>query len=284
MESAQDNWPEAPGSPVPHPIDRSVTIGVTRLDGVPLAKITEQEVVDLVCEELSAGRGGRIATLNTERLRGLKRKPETWRLIQDGVLLVADGMPLVWASRVQGDPLPGRVNGTNLLCALCEAASRKHVPIFLLGAPPGIAAAAAHNLREKYPDLSVYGTLSPPLGFDRQAETMSELADTLAPMGPGVVFCAFGFPKEEMVMEYLSASNPDQWFVTCGGSLEMIAHQVRRAPIWMQATGLEWLVRLAQEPRRLAGRYLRRDLPYLVGLMRRSTVVRYRSRGPARSR
>lgn len=261
-----------------------MTNGVTRLDGFEIMKLVEEEVVDLVCEALSVGRGGRIVTVNVDRLRGLTLEPSTRRLVEPDVVLVADGMPLVWASRLQGDALPGRVNGTNLLFALCEAAATQHLPVFLLGAPPGIGAKAAHNLREKFPDLSVFGTLSPPLGFEFQAGSMSELAHALAPMGPGIVFCAFGFPKEEMVMASLSAANSDQWFVTCGGSLEMLVGAKRRAPAWMQATGLEWLVRLVQEPRRLAGRYLKRDLPYLVGLMGRCVVVRYRKRKPASDR
>lgn len=253
-------------------------IDVTHLDGVAIAKLTEETLVDLVCDELSAGHGGRIAPVNTDVLRGLTREPSTRDLFADGVLSVADGMPLVWASRIQGDPLPGRVNGTNLLFALCGAASNRGLPVFLLGAPPGIAAKAACKLQERYPALSVFGTSSPPLGFDRQPERMSELARAIAAMGPGIVFCAFGFPKQEMVMQYLSASNSEQWFVACGGSLEMIAGAVRRAPRWMQASGLEWLVRLGQEPRRLAGRYLKRDLPYLVGLMGRAVAVRRRNR------
>jgi N-acetylglucosaminyldiphosphoundecaprenol N-acetyl-beta-D-mannosaminyltransferase len=252
----------------------------TRLDGFEIAKLMEEEVVALVCEALANGRGGRIITVNVDRLRGLSRLPTGRYLAGPDVLLVADGMPLVWASRIQGDPLPGRVNGTNLLCALCEAASKREVPVFLLGAPPGIAADAARNLEERYPGLCVFGTSSPQWGFERQPERMAELARAIGPMGPGIVFCALGFPKEETVMEYLSASNPDQWFVTCGGSLEMLAGVVRRAPPWMQAAGLEWLARLVQEPTRLAGRYLQRDLPYLLGLMGRSMAARYRNRMP----
>ena len=271
-----------PDSLLSVPNQRHARVDTIVLDGVELAKVTERDIVARVVDELSLGHGGRIATVNTDILRGLNRDPSTMRLVEGDVLAVADGMPLVWASRIQGDPLPGRVNGTNLLLALCEAAGARRLPIFLLGAPPGVAATAASILEKRFPGLGVFGTSSPAQGFELDPERMAEVARDLAPMGPGIVFCAFGFPKQEIVMDHLSASNPDKWFVACGGSLEMITGAVKRAPWWMQASGLEWLVRLVQEPRRLAGRYLKRDLPYLLGLMGRSLAARRRDRNSDR--
>lgn len=176
-------------------------------------------------------------------------------IIRDADLSVADGMPLVWASRLLGCPLPGRVNGTNLMIALCEMAAREGRSIYLLGGKPGSAELAVSKLRERFPDLRVVGIDCPPHGFHENPEMDAAVCRRIDEAEPHLLFAALGSPKQE----YWLGSHTHvgaKVMLGIGGSFELIGGVTRRAPRLLQEMGLEWLWRLMMEPRRLWKRYL----------------------------
>jgi N-acetylglucosaminyldiphosphoundecaprenol N-acetyl-beta-D-mannosaminyltransferase len=252
--------------------DQEVTdVRRVSIDGVGFDVVTEAQVAARVMDELADGRGGYIVTPNVDIHRQLRR-PEHADIARRADLVVADGMPIVWASRLQGDPLPERVSGASLVWALSRAAAARGRTVFLLGAQPEVAAVAAEVLAQRVPGLVVVGTCSPEPGFERSEEQFAGITELLVRTAPDLVFCAFGFPKQERCMERLVDHLPTAWFLGCGGSLDFIAGRTRRAPGLVQRAGLEWLHRLAQEPRRLGRRYLVHGLPHAARLLVRSAV------------
>lgn len=236
------------------------------LYGATLAAITESESVRVVMEELDAGRGGWLMTLNLDHLRRAVLNPVYGAMVARTDLLVADGMPLIWASRLQKTPLPERVTGSNLIWSMSAEAAARGRSIFLLGGANDVAFRSAEILGGRYPRLRVAGVYVPPFGFDSDVLEMEKLIQVVCASQSQIVYVALGSPKEDALIEQLRAQLPHAWFVGVGISFSWVAGVLPRAPLWMQQAGLEWLHRLWQEPRRLGRRYLVDDLPFAFQL------------------
>src|SRR5262249_19459814 len=204
------------------------------------------------------------------------------RLNDQAAFILADGMPLVWWSRLGPRPLPERVAGSDLVYGMCERAAAKGPRVYFLGAGPGVADDAAAALVKRYPRLQIAGTECPPFRALTAVEEREQLARIRASR-VDVLFVAFGQPKGELWIADRLDRLGGPVSVQVGASLDFVAGRVKRSPVWMRKTGLEWLYRLAQEPRRLAARYLdnfrflfkavfaarfRRERGQLVGLRR----------------
>lgn len=246
--------------------------------GVAVDPIREEDVVAWVAAELAAGRGGRIVTPNVDICRAVSRDPGLAGLVAGAELVVADGMPLVWAARLNGTPLPGRVTGADLIWSLSAMAAANGLPVHLLGGPPGVAERAAERLTASLPGLKVCGVDAPPYGFDRTPQGLDRVRRTVVTARPALVFAGLGFPRQDLLAARLREDLPGTWFLGCGAAIGFAAGTVPRAPGWMRRAGLEWLHRLATEPRRLAGRYLRDDLPFSARLLASGAARRLRSR------
>lgn len=243
------------------------------LDGTGIDRITEAEVVVVVRDALAHGRGGRILTPNIDILRRAQTDEEVREHLHDADLIVADGMPLVWASRLGGRPLPERVAGSSLIWSLSAGLGHDGRSIFVIGGATGGgreadgATRAADRLSAACPGLRVAGTLCPAYGFERNPSGYDDVCARVAEARPDLVFVGLGFPKQERMIARLRAVAPQAWFLGCGAAVNFVAGDVDRAPRWMQRTGLEWAHRLGTEPRRLASRYLRHDAPYALRLL-----------------
>jgi N-acetylglucosaminyldiphosphoundecaprenol N-acetyl-beta-D-mannosaminyltransferase len=237
------------------------------LAGVRINNLDETAVINHVLSEQAAGRGGRVVTPNVDHLRQIHADNDLQSLVGESDLVIADGMPLIWASRLRKTPLAERVTGAQLIWSLSGAASDRDVPVFLLGGASGVAERAGEAITNRYPRLRLAGTHCPPLGFENDSDQIQEIVARIGETSPGVIFCGLGFPKQERLMAILADRFPEAWLVGCGASLAMAAGDVRRAPKWMQSMGLEWLCRLAQEPRRLFSRYIVHDIPFALLLL-----------------
>jgi exopolysaccharide biosynthesis WecB/TagA/CpsF family protein len=247
--------------------------------GLRFAAVDEATVVDAVVSEAEAGHGGWFATVNVDILRRAVNDPRLMGLLRRASFVVADGAPLVWASRLARTPLPERITGSTLIWSLSRAASTRQLSVFLLGGNPGVAALAADALRKSIPDLQIAGVHCPPFGFERVPEEHQRIEDALRSTAPRFVFCGLGFPKQEFLIERLIGEFASAWFMPCGAGLSFAAGERTRAPVWMQSVGLEWVSRLVQEPGRLFRRYVVDDLPFAVELLARSSLG-----APARDR
>jgi N-acetylglucosaminyldiphosphoundecaprenol N-acetyl-beta-D-mannosaminyltransferase len=264
--------PESPASACPGVHQRRRVV----LDGVALDGCSEHDAVVTTVMSARAGRGGWIVTVNVDILRSLRRDAALRRLVSQASLVVADGMPLVWAARLRDEPLAGRVTGASLIFSLVAAAAEADLSVYLLGGPPGSAAAAADVFVHSHPALRVVGTDSPPMGFEGDATAVGRVFDGVVEAGPDIVFCGLGFPKQEQVILRLRRALPCTWFVGCGAAIAFASGFRRRAPDWMQDRGLEWVHRLGAEPRRLFRRYVIDDAPYATAVLARSAVARVR--------
>ncbi len=236
--------------------------------------LTQQQVVNTVRAGWASGHGGSIIPVNIDVALAATRDRTLAELIARGSLVVADGMPLVWAARAKGDVLPERVAGSSLIAPLCAAAAADGRSVYLFGGAAGVPQRAAEALAARCPDLRVAGAQSPAFGFDDTEEGVRRAMAAVASAAPDLVFVGLGFPRQERLIERLRQELPTAWFLACGGGIAMTAGVVRRASPVLQRLGLEWLHRLAQEPRRLARRYLRDDLPFGLALVARSAAQR----------
>jgi N-acetylglucosaminyldiphosphoundecaprenol N-acetyl-beta-D-mannosaminyltransferase len=244
------------------------------LMGLGFSAVSERDTIDHVLEGLADGRGGWICPANLDVLRQWRDSSEVRDLISRADLVVADGMPLLWAGGLQGSPLPERVAGSSLILSLSAAAAASGASVFLLGGNPGTAEGAVEKLLELDPRLRLAGTLCPPFGFESQPEWLDRIAASLRRAAPDIVYVGLGFPKQERLIVNLRPRLPRTWFVSCGISFSFVAGEIRRAPVILQRLGLEWLHRMAQEPQRLYRRYLLQGIPFLFALLWSAVSVR----------
>ena len=243
-----------------------------QLRGIRLHAVTEQQTIDTILRGLDEGRGGVVMTPNLDHMRRCVRDLSFSAMLDEAELVVADGMPLVWASRLQGTPLPKRVAGSDLISALSGTAAKQGRSVFLLGGVPGTAEAAATVLMQQFPRLKVTGHHCPPMGFENDHADMATIIAKLAHAQPDIVYVALGSPKQERLIAMLRLVLPKAWWLGVGMSFSFLAGHVRRAPLWMRENGLEWMHRLGQEPRRLFKRYIIFGIPFAGKLLAESAV------------
>ena len=255
-----------------------------RLMGAPMGVVTEAHAVQSIVGAAEAGRGHWTITANLDHLRRYRRDPVQKGLIDDADLVVADGMPLIWASRLAGEPLPERVSGSSMVWSICEGASTRGQSVFLLGGDPGVAQRAAEVFRERYPGLEIAGTACPPIGFENNEQELDRIQRQVTAAAPRIVFVALGFPKQDLLIRMLRSSLPHTSFLGVGISLSYAAGDLSRPPGWICQIGLEWAYRLAQEPTRiLARRYIVNGMPFGLRLMASAARHRVRRGGPGAS-
>lgn len=248
----------------------------SRLGGLAFDQLTEAQVNEHIIEALRLGCGGSVVTPNIDICRQAARDPALRELLSGASVVVADGRPLLWAARLQGDPLPEHVPGASLIFSLTQAAAEAGRSVYLLGGKPGVPEQAAVELSRRYPGLKVAGTDSPPVGFDLTEEGIEAVRTGLASAAPDIVYVGLGCPKQERLIARIGPSFPATWFIGCGAAIPFAARAMPRAPRWMRQVGLSWLFRLAREPRRLFKRYIVDDLPFAGKLLASSAAKRVR--------
>jgi N-acetylglucosaminyldiphosphoundecaprenol N-acetyl-beta-D-mannosaminyltransferase len=235
--------------------------------GVDVHAVTQQQAVDHIIRELQQGRGGHVITPNLDHLRRARYDLSFAALLEEAQLVVPDGMPLIWASRILGNRLPERVAGSDLMVDLCGAAAVTGHSVYLLGGDPNVAEKAAAELLRRFPGLKIAGTHCPPIGFEDNPQALGNIINLLSSSRPDIVFVALGSPKQERLMSRIGPILPRAWWLGVGISFSFLSGDVRRAPRWMQKIGAEWLFRLTQEPRRLFKRYIVHGIPFAASLL-----------------
>jgi N-acetylglucosaminyldiphosphoundecaprenol N-acetyl-beta-D-mannosaminyltransferase len=230
-----------------------------------------RQALDYVESLVRQGRPNYFVTSNLHTAMLAHQLTEVQAALVDAALNLADGMPLVWASRLTPRPLPERVTGADLIPALCELAARRGYRIFLLGGAPGVAETAARNLCERYPGLQIVGTEAPPFRPLSEAEEAGLVARIRAAR-PDFLFVSFGQPKGEIWLRRHCQALGVPVCAQVGATLDFLAGRFVRAPRWLQRTGLEWAYRLYQEPRRLFCRYAQ-DTLFLVRMLGRTAAA-----------
>lgn len=214
--------------------------------GVPVACLTLDEAARTVAGFVRAGRPRQVITLNPEYLYRAQSEPELLDIVRRADLVTADGVGIVWAAKRAGNPVPERVTGIDLLLRLAVEAGARHWRVFLLGAAPGVAEAAGRELSARYPGLVLAGTHH---GYFKPEQEQEVIAKVRANR-PDLLFVALGAPRQELWAARHLAALGVPVVVGVGGSLDVLAGKVRRAPVWLRRMHLEWLGRLLMNPRR----------------------------------
>ncbi len=224
----------------------------SRLLGIDIDSLTGDQFLQRIDEFVQSGTPHQISYLNADCLNKCWSDRSYREAVIASNLVYADGMGVVWASRLFGHPLPERLNANDLLPAFCQRAEEKHHRIFLLGGEDGIAEKAAEDLKSRYPQLQIVGCHH---GFF-SGEEEEAVIEAIREAKPDILIVGMGAPKQELwIHSHLTQLGiPVVWGV--GGLLDYSAKGLRRAPVWMRKTGVEWLWRLFLEPKRLWKRYL----------------------------
>jgi N-acetylglucosaminyldiphosphoundecaprenol N-acetyl-beta-D-mannosaminyltransferase len=247
-----------------------------RIGEIPVDVLGFDESIDCIEQLVQKKCGACVFTPNVDHVMLARNNIRLRRAYADASLALADGMPLLWAARVLGTPLPARVSGSDLVWPLMDRAARRGFGVYLLGGAPGSAEQAAAALVARLPDIRVVGIDAPDIDVDMPDIAAQPILDRIAAAHPDIVLVGLGAPKQEIwIHEHLEALRPAV-AVAVGATIDFVAGKVPRAPRWMSRVGAEWLYRLAREPRRLAHRYLVRDLGFALVLAR---ALEHRLRG-----
>ncbi|MDM8526169.1 WecB/TagA/CpsF family glycosyltransferase [Desulfococcaceae bacterium HSG8] len=200
------------------------------------------------------------------------RHPEFLDIIKRAALVTADGMPIVWAGRLLGTPLKGRVTGADLVPRLAEAAAEHGKSIYFLGGHEGVGEKAAEILKQRHPNLEIAGIDAPYVHIEGETSSLIQedkpIVDRINDSGTHILLIAFGCPKQELWFERNKHRLNVPISIGVGGTFEFIAGTIARAPVWMQKYGAEWIFRVSQEPERLWKRYFFGFLKFSIIFMR----------------
>jgi len=224
------------------------------LAGVPIDPVAMPAAVARILGGVGGGNLMQICTVNLDFLVRAQTNADIARILAHAELNVADGAPVVWLSRLTGGQLPGRIAGADLVPQVIAGAAEHGASVFLLGGQDGVAHRARTALLARHPTLRIAGVHEPPL-MKLDAMDDESIVGLVNASKADILIVALGHPKQELWIDRHRDQLRVSVAIGAGCCLDLIAGQVRRAPGWMQAVGLEWLFRLLQEPRRLARRY-----------------------------
>ena len=240
-----------------------------RVGSLPIDRVDTQSALDEVERLVDEKRGGTVFTPNVDHVVMAEHHDAFRAAYRDASLSLVDGMPVLWASRILGRPLPEKVSGSDLVPRLVDRAAEKGWRVYLLGGAEGSAAIAARKLESS--GVRVVGFSSPRVAESALPETHAALAAEIAATEPDLVLVGLGAPKQELFATAVRDRVRPAVLLGVGASIDFLAGAVPRAPAWVSQSGLEWLYRLGREPRRLWRRYLLRDPQFFALILRQLT-------------
>jgi len=220
--------------------------------GCPLTKLSVEDFVDLAEQFINFGEPHYIAVANAAKIVKMRSDKDLKDSVESAHLVGADGVPVLWASKLLGKPLLGRVNGTDLMYRLLKRADEKGYRIFFFGTKEKILERVIERIRTEYPGVNIAGFHHGYFSPSQESLIVRKIRAAKA----DILFIAFGTPKKELWIKRYLFSMGVPVVHGVGGSFDVLAGVIPRAPLWMQRHGLEWLFRLWQEPRRMWRRYL----------------------------
>ena len=224
------------------------------VDGQGINIDTMASAVEKASATLRKGDGFTFFTVNLDHLCKRRKSRAFREAYERATFISADGAPVAMLARSVGAQV-SRTTGADMVEPMMAMAAAERLPVFLFGSCDDVLTAAAERLTATFPGLIVAGTEAPPMGFDPTSPAALEAADRIAASGARICLVALGAPKQELFADLVFARHPHLGFFCIGAALDFIAGRQRRAPDFMSRSGLEWLWRLIQEPRRLVGRY-----------------------------
>lgn len=213
------------------------------------------EVLNVIKEHVDEGIPGYMVSMNMAILTLADKRASFRDAIAQADLILMDSQPLTWVANHLGLSVSEKLCGSDLIRPVAGFAAENGFSCYILGGAPGIPEQASSNLKKEFPQLTICGTFSPEYGFEKDEEQLAQIKETLAAASPDILFICLGNPKAEELSTMLIQDCGIPFALCIGAAVDFVAGNIKRAPLWMQRCGLEWLYRFAHEPRRLFKRY-----------------------------
>lgn len=249
-----------------------------QLFDLPFDNFDYEDFMQYIDLTVQSGESAYVVTCNVDHLIKLRKDEQFRQVYSEAGSIVADGMPLVWASKILRKPLKRRVSGADLLNQLGQKLENRGYRMFFLGASEGVAEKAKQQLLLTFPNLQIVGTHSPSYGFEKNDEENERIIEMIREAKPDIVWVGVGAPKQEKWIHSHHQRYGPSLSIGVGATFDFISGHVKRAPLRIQKLGLEWLWRLFQEPKRLWKRYLIDDMQFLGLLIKEMKKERGRRR------
>lgn len=235
-----------PLEPVTRPVSNR-TIPTIDLLGMKISRVNRADTLTLLQEFIDSGEPHLIITADASAHVIASGDLEYLRIVNHAALVTPDSAGVLWAARKLGTPLEERVSGVDLAEQLCAESARRGYGVYFYGAAPGVAEDAAETMRRRYPGANIVGTAD---GFQNSPEQQAALLEDIRRKRPAVLLVAMGIPKQE---KWIAQHLEELRIPVCmgvGGTFDVFSGRAKRAPLWMQRRGLEWLYRLIQNPKK----------------------------------
>ncbi len=235
--------------------------------GVPVDNLSMEETLSMIENKIAEGKPVQHVVVNAAKIVETNKNPQLKSIIESCEIVNADGQAVVWAAKILGNPLKERVAGIDLMQALVKRASEKNWGIYFFGAKQEVLDKVIARYREEFPTLRIAGARNGYYKLEEEANIAREISESNAQ----ILFVAISSPKKEIFLsKHLNAMNVP-FVMGVGGSFDVVAGLTKRAPLWMQQMGLEWLFRLLQEPRRMWRRYIIGNTEFIWLLLKYKT-------------
>ncbi|MEI2369146.1 WecB/TagA/CpsF family glycosyltransferase [Niallia circulans] len=239
-----------------------------RLFNIEFDNINFTELSSYIKESVINKKPKYIVTCNVDHIVQLSNDLEFQEVYRKADIKVADGVPIVWASKLLMSPIKQKISGSDILPVLGEEFEKNNYKIFFLGSAEGVAEKAKLNLQKVYPKLNIVKCYSPPYGFENNKIENDKIIKIIKETSPDILFVGLGAPKQEKWIYKYYKDYQVPLSIGVGGTFDLLAGNLKRAPLIFQKYGLEWFWRLCQEPKRLWKRYLIDDSKFLYILLK----------------
>jgi N-acetylglucosaminyldiphosphoundecaprenol N-acetyl-beta-D-mannosaminyltransferase len=255
-------------------IQSTVEIEKVNVLGVGISVLDQNRTREFLFDALRTGKRGYVTVTGVHGVSEAQRDPALLDIFSRALLVTPDGMPMVWMGKLQGHKSIQRVYGPDLMLNLCEHSVGKGFSHFLFGSAPGVADNLKHILEARFHGLRIVGTYAPP--FRRMNDTeVRDLQERIRICRPDFFWVGLSTPKQEFFMaEFMPILPETKILIGVGAAFDLLTGRVSQAPHWIQRSGLEWLFRLIQEPKRLWKRYLVNNPLFVVRAMKQLLCAR----------
>lgn len=222
--------------------------------------VTMSEAIAAIEQMIAVDKKSYVVAINVDVVMKIEEDSYLKKVVDNADMVLVDGKPLVWISKLHGKPLKAKISGSDLVPLLCEVAAEKGYRIFIIGGKDGIAEQAKEKLENRLPQIKIVGTYAPPFGFEKNENELNKINQMISESCPDLLIACFGCPKQEKWI-YENIEKYDAKVSVCAGAtVDFLAGNVKRAPRWMSEHGLEWFYRFLQEPKRMFKRYFIDDV------------------------
>lgn len=225
-----------------------------------VSNVTMEETICNIEEMINNNEKSYIVPINVDVVIKIEKDEELKKIVDSANMVLIDGTPLVWISKLKKRPVKEKISGSDLVPKLFEVAANKGYSIFILGGKEGIAEQAKEKMKEKYKDINIVGTYAPNFGFEKDDNELNKINEMINKTNPDLLIVCLGCPKQEKwIFNNIQKYNA-RVSICAGATVDFLAGNVKRAPKWVSKCGLEWFYRFLQEPKRLFKRYFVDDI------------------------